>query len=232
MPKCVTHVLGLQNTGTNLVENIVEASGCDVLFRTSKEKDAPHITRWKHNLLHVSDGERFLHQDPDLTHILVTTRHPYCWTKGMTKSPYEAAGHVSTKEEFRVDASKQKYHGALSWRADHAGDAWNRYMRSAEAFCTTLGNRCTFVPYESLLEEKHALATFQQRFPPAEGLSPRDFQQILDRPAKSHGKPRSLQNAREAVRRACMHELTPDQINDLRNTVDADLAGRFGYSLV
>lgn len=81
--ECRVLVFGNNNTGTNLVEKLITSQGCTPHAQGHAARRTPF---WKHKLLTSEDLDRAKKANVDA--VIVTTRHPYCWARGMKKAPY------------------------------------------------------------------------------------------------------------------------------------------------
>lgn len=221
-------VAGLQNTGTNLVDNLLKKGDtCDVL-----ENRVNTEPTWKHRLLSESllDPKEGIVDKTKTTNISILTRHPYCWAAGIQKAPYEFAPLASSFDKPVVIKN-----AGLTWKADSVGDAWNKYMQQALDFQTASKKRpevnAAFVPYESLLDPTTGVRTLKEAFPNLSVVDVEKYRSVLEKPAKTHGKPRSLRDSRRAAETRCKEDLTDAQIETLRKTVDPNLAAQFKYGL-
>jgi len=212
---CRVWVAGNLNTGTNLVENMVKSQNCTPIYNKTPSVDQQ--TLWKHKLLKSEDLDRLKEANVDA--IIVTTRHPYCWASGMKKTPY--------KKWFLMQGF-----GGLE-----AGEAWNRYMHGVSEFSDTAAKNATItaeiLPYEAIISDElgKGLQSFKSVLPAARNMTQREFDNVLVRPSKNHGKPRSLAAAQLAASTQCKNELSVEEIEKLYVTIDHELAAKFGYRL-
>tara|TARA_B100000963_G_C22591829_1_gene655896 strand:+ start:153 stop:827 length:675 start_codon:yes stop_codon:yes gene_type:complete len=214
-------VAGLQNTGTNLLAKVLTKGGCAIPDKM-----------WKHRLLDESllDRKKGIVDKTKTTNISILTRHPYCWAAGIQKAPYEFAPLASS-----FDKPVVVKHADLTWKADSVGGAWNKYMQQALDFQSASEKHpevnVAFVPYESMLDPTTGLRTLKDAFPNLNVVDVEKYRSVLEKPAKTHGKPRSLRDSRRAAETRCMDDLTDAQVETLRKTVDPNLAAQFKYDL-
>lgn len=220
-------VAGLQNTGTNLLAKVLTKGGCAT----------PDKKMWKHRLLDESllDLEKGIADKTKTTNIPILTRHPYCWAAGIRKAPYEFANFASSFDKpFDKPVTVKKNKG-FTWKADSVGDAWNKYMQQALDVQIASEKHpninVAFVPYESLLHPTTGVQALKGAFPNLSIVDVKEYRSVLEKPAKTHGKPRSLRDSRRAAETRCTEDLTDAQIETLRKTVDPNLAAYFEYDL-
>jgi hypothetical protein len=211
------------NTGTNVTEKLVKSQGCEVM--TNNTSRGENSWPWKHKLLDKEDLRRVENDKGDT--IISTTRGPYCWARSMIKAPYHVR-NPSTNGAWVVDREPH------SWRAENLGEAWNKYMLSVSDFHDRASDHpsitSTILPYEALISDG-GLDAFKSALPVARNMTQQEFETVMSSPAKSHGKPRTLADAKKATGTECKDELWPEQIEQLRATVDHGLAAKFGYEL-
>ena len=164
------------------------------------------------------------------TNISILTRHPFCWAAGIQKAPYEFEPLASSFDKPVVVTN-----AGLTWKAGSVGGAWNKYMQQALDFQSASEKNpevnVAFVPYESMLDPKTGLRTLKDAFPNLSVVDVEQYRSVLEKPAKNHGKPRSLRDSKRAAETRCMDDLTDAQIETLRKTVDPHLAAQFKYDL-
>eukprot|EP00927_Polykrikos_kofoidii_P087025 TRINITY_DN9933_c0_g1_i2.p1 TRINITY_DN9933_c0_g1~~TRINITY_DN9933_c0_g1_i2.p1 ORF type:complete len:549 (+),score=101.63 TRINITY_DN9933_c0_g1_i2:111-1757(+) len=246
-------VLGLQNTGTNLLKALLFQDLGMSRAPSAKELPPPtpaagHVYQyarrhnqstdsivgvWKHANLAVVEARHPMRLQHFATFDFVgvaMVRDPLSWLRSMKKAPYELKGCVSG-DDWLV---RPCYHitpdgdGLNGETFSSLEDIWNQWMTSYERLAHFGFSHHLVIRYEdlvfSMLRSVQDVARLVGTRVPAElRFVPEDAQ-------KDHGSATTLNGAKEKMRtKSYLAEFTQEELKQACSRLDKDLMARHGY---
>jgi hypothetical protein len=183
-------IVGLQTTGTNLMDKFIS---------TNFHAKSLSIGGWKHNIFSPEYLAKHYNLHNKNVLKIVMVKHPLFWVQSMSKASYEVKFRdtdpsnqarnlnliVTSKLVVLRDSKTQK---AL-WRYDNICKLWNTFYSYAFAYAPQ--DSTIFIRYEDLLNHPEQIFEELGKYLNAKS----DIVQIMDKPAKNHGKSRNRKDA-------------------------------------
>lgn len=197
-PERNIQILGLQNTGTNLLMTMLEANfGGRLRYYDSSVKPRAQSTHrksglWKHaNLelkLEYDEKDLAIYKEEKVT-ALIMIRNGVSWLQSMRKAPYELSDCVIGSNwlfrtcRHRIPAGYNSNAPAMNLTS--IGDVWNQWTQADVNAGPEIFDSVLMIRYEDLVEQPEAI---MQRISEHLDIAPPKTWVIQEKTAKSHGR--------------------------------------------
>lgn len=176
-------VFGPHNTGTNLVQKLLERVGTH-----------HHHQPWKHTLCERSIAN-LIRRNPDV-HLFLMIRHPANWFSGMQKCAYEWNWDKNIEHGCAI------HNQEANMEFPSIMDVYKYYCDMYIRFRAEYPGNVRLVSYEMVIHPTNGPAYFSSCIKDIDGareLPLATFKDVLSKPAKRHGS--SVQTAAAAYRK-------------------------------
>jgi len=235
----VVQILGLFNSGTNLLYKIV-----DSLFDV-KIGDEGHTLFWKHSVIgkdfakrHIKGGDKYIY--------LVVSKNPYFQFHSFKKAPYSIRLRNTTlstnidnfvKKSFYVLPPRKAIADTYSLSFKNCPHYWNSFFESTFKYIPT--KNVEYIKYEDVIFDTQSIVNRLKLILPLKKEFMNDtillnttLMNILKTPAKKSGKPRFGKEATQYYNDSTIKDLYKEDTFKWMNTqLSKKLMEKLGYSL-
>lgn len=187
-------VMGLQDTGTNLLHALLQANfGDQIVFYDSTYRGTYHGV-WKHanmDLVAENAPNEFTNLTAKGVVPVVMVRNPLSWLQSIKKAPYELQACVDGDDWLERKCVHKVPGGYLRGKIPpktfkHLTTIWGRWTKAYEPTLSGLFNTFMVVTYEDLvLRTEETVIGIAQTL----NLTLPNKIDVIDEPAKTHGRP-------------------------------------------
>lgn len=213
-------VMGLQDTGTNLLYALLHANfGDQIVFYDSSNK-GPYHGVWKHaNVEYIAEmaPNEFAALTSQVVVPMVIVRNPLSWLHSIKKAPYELADCVEGDDWLEKKCYHRVPGGYLRGQVPgrkfkNLATIWGRWTKAYEPTLGSLFNTFIVMTYEDLvMRTEETVIGIAQTL----NLTLPEQIDVIDEAAKTHGRPVGHDAAIEKIKhREYMALYTPEELKE------------------
>lgn len=239
--KTGVQVMGLQDTGTNLLAQLLYKNFGGQLVHYDSTASLEKRGVWKHASPAWIDAKVPQAFDNLKNHTVVPVvmvRNPLSWLRSIKKAPYELAKCVDGDDwlekpcahNFPAGYVKESFGMKLKAQFQHLTGLWARWTESYEPILRKHFGKVLIVRYEDLVQHTEHVV---RRIGNTLQLTLPDQIDIIETPAKSHGAALGHEAAMERIHnKEYMEEFTDDELSLVCDQLKffADVMIKYGYS--
>lgn len=238
-PERNVQVMGLQNTGTNLLTSMLLRNFGHRLtyFDLSVHEDTQNTTYYRHGIWkHASlsaklkfDAEEMEELKREGVWALIMVRDPLSWLNSMRKAPYELEA-CATNETWIVGPCWHPIPGGYRSKAParwykNLATMWKRWASSDETGAAFAGR--IIIPYEDLVTYPEETMSW---IAGALGMTEPESWVVAEDSAKNHGDSHGREEALAIIHsKSYLAEYTAADIQEVCASVDKEIMIGFGY---